>query len=242
MKTPKITALSGLTAVAIMSLTAFGCANDPIAATTRLKDQPARDSRYPATWWSDVPRDQAASWEILPQDAGAGEVILSKRTELGVFSNFTEAPFTLDGVSYQALEGFWQMMKYPENDSDPRAVFPDLTWAYTRAQVSQMVSFDAKHAGDLASTNMTKMGIDYVTYQGHQMPYHTQDKGEHYDLIVRATRAKLDQNPRIKELLLRTGDLILKPDHIEDANAGPAWHFYQIWMDLRTELQAQGGG
>jgi hypothetical protein len=39
---------------------------------------------YPAAWWAPVPRESAASWEILPQDAGPGEVILSKRTELGI--------------------------------------------------------------------------------------------------------------------------------------------------------------
>src|SRR5262245_15838710 len=44
----------------------------------------ARDSRYPAAWWNPIPKDQAKSWEILPQEAELGEVILSKRNELGL--------------------------------------------------------------------------------------------------------------------------------------------------------------
>lgn len=42
---------------------------------------------YPAEWFKEIPRSEAESWEILPQDAKEGEVILSKRTELGIFSN-----------------------------------------------------------------------------------------------------------------------------------------------------------
>src|SRR5664280_1764353 len=83
-----------------------------------------RDSRYPAHWWKEVPRQEAASWEILPQDAAPGEVILSKRNEMGLLSNFAATPFTFHGKRYASLEGFWQMMKYPEGPDDLRASFP----------------------------------------------------------------------------------------------------------------------
>src|SRR5689334_21903530 len=83
----------------------------------------ARDSRYPAAWWTPVSKSKAASWEILPQEAGQGEVILSKRSELGLLSNFAATPFMFRGKKYASLEGFWQMMKYPEGPDDPRAKF-----------------------------------------------------------------------------------------------------------------------
>src|SRR5215510_11996744 len=70
---------------------------------------------YPAHWWAPVPREGAPAWEILPQEAGPGEVILSKRHELGLLSNFAPTPFTYRGRRYASLEGFWQMMLYPEN-------------------------------------------------------------------------------------------------------------------------------
>src|SRR5271156_1069723 len=105
---------------------------------------------YPQRWWQPVSPVGAPAWEILPQAAGPGEVILSKRNELGLLSNFAPTPFTFHGQRYASLEGFWQMMKYPEDDNDPRAKFPGLEWKFTRQQVSQLTAFDAKHAGSAA--------------------------------------------------------------------------------------------
>src|SRR5436309_7044649 len=148
------------------------------------------ETNYPAAWWKPVPRDQAASWEILPQDARPGEVILSKRTELGLLSNFAATPFTFHGKKYASLEGFWQMMKHPEDADDPRAKFPGLEWKYTRDQVAQMVAFEANHAGVLASDNMAKMKITWVSFEGRRFEYKPTVPGEHYKLIVEATWEK----------------------------------------------------
>jgi len=199
----------------------------------------AQDARYPAGWWQPVPKESAASWEILPQEAGPGEVILSKRTELGLLSNFAATPFTFHGKRYASLEGFWQMMKYPESADDPRAKFPGLSWKYTRDQVSQLTAFEAKEAGNLASENMKKMGIGWVTFEGRQMEYRSARPGEHYQLIVAATREKVQQNPEVQRVLLATGDLVLKPDHKQEPNAPAAWRYYEILSQIRTELQRE---
>src|SRR5436190_46656 len=114
-------------------------------------DHPAaRDARYPSHWWTPAPREGAPDWEILPQEAGPGEVILSKRHELGLLSNFAATPFVFRAARYASLEGFWQMMLYPEGPADSRARAPGLEWKYTRDQVAQMTSFEAKAAGTLA--------------------------------------------------------------------------------------------
>ena len=78
------------------------------------------NSRYPAQWWTPIIDPAKPDWEILPQEAGPGEVILSKRNELGLLSNFAATPFTFRGKRYASLEGFWQMMLYPEGPDDPR--------------------------------------------------------------------------------------------------------------------------
>lgn len=205
--------------------------------TPALATQRAPEPGYPASWWKEFSRDGAPDWEILPQDCGPGEVILSKRTELGVFSNFAATPIKLDGVTYGSLEGFWQMMKYPENATDPRATYPGIKWAFTREQVGQMTAFDAKHAGDLGSKNMAAMNIAWVTYQGEKFTYRTQKKGRHYDLIKQATWAKLNQHPELKTLLLKTGTLILKPDHSPEKNSPPEWLYFELYMDIRSQLQ-----
>jgi predicted NAD-dependent protein-ADP-ribosyltransferase YbiA (DUF1768 family) len=191
---------------------------------------------YPAHWWTPVPENRKASWEILPQAARPGEVILSKRNELGILSNFAATPFTFRGRRYASVEGFWQTMLYPEDPHDPRAQARGVTWAHTRRQVARMTAFAAKDAGTLAEANMQKMGIDWVTFEGRRMPYRSPQPGEHYRLIVAAMRAKLEQNPQVREVLLRTGNLILRPDHIEEPNPPPEWLYFNIWMQIRTEL------
>jgi len=192
--------------------------------------------RYPAHWWTPVPEAGKPDWEILPQAAKPGEVILSKRNELGILSNFAATPFTLHGKRYASVEGFWQMMLYPEGPADPRATFAGLAWQHTRAEVGQMTAFTANHAGGLASANMKKMNIDWVTFEGERMKYWSMEKGEHYKLIVAAMRAKLEQNPKVKGVLLSTGDLILRPDHFQENNPPPEWLYYKIWMEFRSEL------
>jgi predicted NAD-dependent protein-ADP-ribosyltransferase YbiA (DUF1768 family) len=199
----------------------------------------ARDPRYPAAWWTPVPKSKAASWEILPQEADPGEVILSKRNELGLLSNFAATPFSFHGKKYASLEGFWQMMKYPDGPDDPRAKFPGLEWKHKREEVAQMTAFEAKAAGDVGSQNMKKMGIDWVTFEGKQFSYRPTKPGEHYKLIVEATREKVRQNLKVREVLLATGDLVLKPDHHQEANPPAAWRYYEILTTIRSELQKQ---
>src|SRR5215468_5623287 len=124
---------------------------------------PEQAAHYPAHWWTPVSKEGAPAWEILPQEAGPGEVILSKRNELGLLSNFAATPFVFQGIRYASLEGFWQAMLYPEGDRDPRSTFPGIVWRFTRAEVSQMTSFAAKDAGTLAEANMEKMGVTWVS-------------------------------------------------------------------------------
>jgi predicted NAD-dependent protein-ADP-ribosyltransferase YbiA (DUF1768 family) len=198
------------------------------------------ETNYPATWWQPVSRDRAASWEILPQAAGSNEVILSKRNELGLLSNFAATPFEFHGKKYASLEGFWQAMKFPENADDPRAKFPGLERKLTREQVGLLTGFDAKRAGDVSSDNMKKMGITWVSFEGQRFDYRPKTPGEHYRLIVEATRAKVDQNPEVQRVLLATGTLVLKPDHQQEPDAPAAWRYFDILMQIRAELQPLG--
>lgn len=199
--------------------------------------QTTRDPRYPAHWFTPVNDPHKPEWEILPQEAGPGEVILSKRHELGLLSNFAPTPFVFHGKRYASLEGFWQMMKYPEGPDDARARIPGLEWKYTRDQVAQMASFEAKHAGDLGEENMKRINITWVSFEGKRFEYRPAKPGEHYKLIVAAMWEKVKQNPEVKRVLLATGDLILKPDHHQEPNAPAEWRYFEIWMQIRSELQ-----
>ncbi|MFZ1700113.1 MAG: NADAR family protein [Pyrinomonadaceae bacterium] len=221
-----------LSAAFLFALILGGCKFD-----LPLSNQSKIGSRYPSVWFAPINDPNKPDWEILPQEAKVGEVILSKRNELGILSNFAATPFEMDGKRYASVEGFWQMMLYPEGPDDERARDKRVTWKYTREQVAQMTGFEAKSAGTLAEENMKALGIDWVTYNGKRFPYRSATPGEHYRLILAAMRAKADQNPEVKRILLATGDLILKPDHHGENNPPPEWKYYEIWMQIRSDIQ-----
>ena len=166
-------------------------------------------------------------------------MILSKRHELGLLSNFAATPFVFRDKHYASLEGFWQMMLYPEGSNDPRSKHPGIEWKFSREQVAAMTSFEAKSAGTLAEENMQKMNIGWVTFEGQQFEYRPAVPGKHYELIVAATWEKVRQNLEVKKVLLATGDLILKPDHHQEPDAPAAWRYYEILTQIRYELQKQ---
>lgn len=193
---------------------------------------------YPAEWFEEVPRSEAASWEILPQDAKDGEVILSKRTELGVFSNFAATSFVLDGKSFASVEGLWQSLKYPDPaiPSDERH---NIQFPHTRAEVEQMVDRAAKAAGNEANKIYASNNLKNVNWGDFFFDYvdHGLGSDYHYLLIKRSLKAKLDQNPGLWELLMKTGCLTLRPDHKMGENDPASYHYYKIYMQLRSEKQ-----
>lgn len=196
----------------------------------------AGDCLYPEEWWEPATQN-ISDWEILPQSVSCKDkkVILSKRNELGIFSNFAATPFVLDSRKYASVEGFWQMMKYPENlkdQSDPRND-PKVVWPYTREQVAKMAASQAKDAGKIANSNLKKLNISWITYEGQRIDYKGKDQSLHYKIIYKALKAKMDQNPEVKKILLKTKGLELLPDHKVEDNPPPAYRYYDIWESLR---------
>jgi predicted NAD-dependent protein-ADP-ribosyltransferase YbiA (DUF1768 family) len=81
------------------------------------------------------------------------------------------------------------------------------------------------------------MGITWVSFEGRRFEYRPREPGEHYRLIVAATRAKVAQNADVRRVLLATGDLVLRPDHHQEPDAPAAWRYYDILMAIRAELR-----
>lgn len=192
---------------------------------------------FPTHWWKPVPKEDAKSWEVLPQEAGYKEVVLSKRNELGLLSNFADTAFVYRGVCYATLEGFWQMMKYPENINDPRWAWTP-KWKYTRAQVSKMDGYKAKSAGSYANALMEENDANWVTFEGKILVFAEKNPGEHYRLIWEAEIEKLRQNPEVLKVLLATKDLKLVADHRISEKAPREWHYNVLWMEIRDLVQA----
>lgn len=202
----------------------------------------AMSANYPHEWWVEIPRSEAASWEILPQDAKPGEVILSKRTELGIFSNFGSTPFVLEGKTFASVEGLWQSLKYPDPEiqDDPRSQIAE--WPFTRKEVEAMVGSRAKNAGNLANKIYAKYALKEVSWGEQFFDYvdHSTGSAFHYELIKSALLAKLDQNLELWDLLLKTECLTLKPDHKMGENDPPSYRYFEIYMRLRSERQTPG--
>lgn len=194
---------------------------------------------FPAEWFKEIPRSESESWEILPQDAKEGEVILSKRTELGIFSNFAATPFSLDNKSYASVEGLWQALKYPDPEvlDDPRHAMEG--WSYSRSDVEQMIGTEAKKAGNAANKIYSKYQFRNISYGARFFDYKDFSEGSeiHYLLIKSALRAKLDQTEGLWSLLMKTGCLKLMPDHKISSNDPLSYHHYKIFMELRREKQ-----
>jgi len=101
-----------------------------------------------------------------------------------------------------------------------------------------MSTFRAKRAGKEGSSNMKRLGINWVTYKKKRMTYRTSAKGEHYKLIRKLMVLKVQQNKKVQEILLSTGNLILLPDHKQDPNSPPAWKYNLIWMEIRSDINS----
>ncbi len=201
-----------------------------------------RSAKYPSIWWKPIPRDSTVpAWEILPQDAKEGEVILSKRNELGIFSNLGHSPLRFENITYASVEAFWQMMKFPDvaDASDERLKYKN-EYPMSREEVRPLHGFDSKTAGDAANAVMKKYGINWISYKGKKFNYKDMGEGSeyHYQLIYKVIEAKVFQNPKIKALLLKTGDLILKPDHKQADNSPKAYAYHEILMEIRKKLKS----
>lgn len=196
---------------------------------------------FPDAWWAPVPPDQVAGWEVPPQaaDRSKGEVVLSKRNELGQFSNLQKGEFYLDNQLYGSVEGLWQGMKYPETKDDERLKDPSVVWPYTRQQVYMMSGFEAKKAGDLANANMKKLGIKWLTYKGEKIEYVGKDYEKHYEIILRASHAKLDADCHLTALLKSTGKLKFMADHKQSPDSRPAYKYHEIYQKIRDEWVPQ---
>jgi predicted NAD-dependent protein-ADP-ribosyltransferase YbiA (DUF1768 family) len=195
--------------------------------------KPCQSPSYPKHWWAPI-RGEKKPWEIAPDSVKPAQVILSKRNELGLLSNFAPTPFVYRGKRYASMEGFWQAMKYPEDSKDPRNKMAK--WPYMRAEVEQMTSFQAKKAGDFGSKVMKHNKLNWVSFENKRMLYREPVQGPFYDLIKKAMGAKLEQNPEVERVLCQTQGLELLPDHSQGKNPPPAWRYHQIWMDLRESF------
>jgi len=134
---------------------------------------------------------------------------------LDLLSNFAATPFELDGVTYASVESFWQGLKFATRRE--------------RMAVAEMAGPRARKEGEKVGYGAT------VTYAGEEIPVGTWG---HWQLMERATAAKMAQNEPAREALLATAPRPLTHRVRRDSKTIPGVVMADIWMRLRARLLA----
>ena len=191
------------------------------------------EASYPPSWWVLEKNSQLKTWERLPNQVKAPKLVVSLHSPLRVLHPLGSKPFSYGGKRYQSIESFWQSMKFPSHEEDPRHTGSRLK--YTREQVMKLSASKARLAGIEAGEKMKRMGINWVSFDSLTFPYRENKRGQHYQLIFMAYLQMLDQNPGVKKLLIETKGLKLVSDTAIEKELPPAWKFWEILMAIRDQ-------
>lgn len=139
--------------------------------------------------------------------------------EIGrLMSNFAHTPFTLDGVEFASVEGFYVYLKFLEPAK--------------REKARTLWGARAKNFGK--ASKLTRS-----SYLGYEFDLGSE---EHYELVKRAIRAKLEAHPEIARAFAATsGRPIVHDTGYPEPPAArfPAAVFCRILSELREEFAAK---
>ena len=136
-----------------------------------------------------------------------------------MISNFSTAPFELDGQRYQSVESFWQGLKFSEESE--------------RRRLAQLDGARARAEGERKGYGPT------VSYGGQEIVVGT---WAHWQLMKRACRAKFTQNPEAAAALLATGGRPLTHVVRRDSTTIPGVVMAAIWTRIRKDLRKTSSG
>ena len=181
----------------------------------------AIQTKYPSHWWSlGYPKHN--------------ELVLTDANELGVLLNHSSSPFWFNKKRYESIEGFWQMMKFPdpELNPDPRTkkIFP-----FTREEVANMSGAKAQEAGKKADFLLKELNVNWVSFEGKKMAYCSNILSDLNYLLKEAMVKKYRYNHDVRRILKATGNLTLTTEKDLQECQGPEWNTGQLWMKIRKE-------
>jgi hypothetical protein len=153
---------------------------------------------------------------IKPEEKPLNVASMSVEPIAKLLSNFAETPFVLDGVRYASVEGFYQSLRI----TDP----------VRRAQAAQLHGKEAKAAG---------RDFKNVTHGEYRGEVFELGGPRHHEIVKRALRAKLEQNPELARQFIETHPrpIIHNTGRPESKSTKyPGAVFSQTLMELRQEL------
>lgn len=141
-------------------------------------------------------------------------IISSAKDEaVQLISNLAHTPFFLHGGFYASVEGFWQGLKFPQDED--------------RQRIAQLHGLEAKRAGREAPEAET------IYYQGARIRVGCY---EHWSLMYHACWAKFTQHEEARQALLETGHRPLIHQTRRDSRTIPGVIMADIWMKIRARL------
>lgn len=169
--------------------------------------------RAVATNGSGLSLHQLGDYEVACQVP----VAISSRSadDVALISNFAPTPFELDGAIFGSVEGFWQALKFTDDQE--------------RARVGLLDGLAARNAGKAREYG------SHVSYQGGLIAVGTWD---HWQLMEKACRAKFQQNESARTALLSTWPRPLIHRVRRDSRTIPGVIMADIWMRLRAWLHS----
>jgi predicted NAD-dependent protein-ADP-ribosyltransferase YbiA (DUF1768 family) len=130
-----------------------------------------------------------------------------------LISNLAPTPFVMDGAHYASVEGFWQGLKFPD-DND-------------RTRIGELDRHSARKSGEKAKK------VESIVYGGRDIRVGTYD---HWQLMERACRAKFLQHEPARRALIDTGTRLLTHKVARDSRTIPGVIMADIWMRLRDDI------
>lgn len=133
-----------------------------------------------------------------------------------ILSNLAHTPFELDGRHYESVEGFWQGLKFPEEQK--------------RLEIAQLWGFEAKRAARDARKRV------FFKYEGEKIRMGSR---EHWILMAKACIRKFQQNDDARKALLNTKNRPLIHKTKRDSRTIPGAIMADIYMNIRRRHQKQ---
>lgn len=159
--------------------------------------------------------------EIGPEDEARRaplNIVRSIEPRFAPMSNLAHTPFTLDGVAYASVEGFWQGLKTAEDAQ--------------RLALAKLSGAEAKGRGSTLGQPPT------FDYGGVAI---AAGSPEHWALMRKACEAKFTQHHGARAALLATGQRWLTHKVRKDSRTIPGAIMADIWMQIRARLSGNFG-
>lgn len=145
-------------------------------------------------------------------------IVQSIAPKFAPISNLAHTPFELNGQPYASIEGFWQGLKR----SDPAE----------RRAMAKLWGGEAKGRGGSVD-QPAEFTFEGVLFKA--------GSPEHWALMRAACQAKFTQHEEARMALLATGERWLTHKVRRDSRTIPGAIMADIWMRIRSGLQADAG-